>query len=683
VVSEPFGPEDILAIRMLVEPNISPDGRLVAVTLILQDREANQTRSEIWTVPADGSAPPARMTRGPRRDQRPRFSPDGTRLAFLSNRERDWRNDLYVLNLGGGEAVRVAHLPRGILDFDWSPDGTRFTILGRPDWPADPDLPPARDVEETRKRYQERMRHLVHRFRYRMDGVGQLDDEEPQVWVVGSQGENEGLRQLTKGPWSAARPRWTPDGRVAFLSNRDDDWWRSEALDVWAIDPASGGLERLTGADATVTAFAVAPSGTLAFVAIGRGEGSLFARNHHLYVGGEDRTAETDRSVWANVLADMAPPREAPDLCWTADSAALFTPVSDRGRIHVARVAAPGGGPEIVLGGDRVILGFALGGEHIAFVSTAFEDPLTLHVANKDGTDERVLFDPNPWIRERALGSVRHAPFEHEGRTVDAWVMLPPGYGGGRVPAILNIHGGPHAAWGWSFSHLMQALAGQGHAVLFCNSPGSQSYDERYSAALTSRWGELDFPVWMAAVDQAIAKGIADPDRLGVTGASYGGFATLWVIGHTDRFRAAVSMRPVAELQGFYGSSDIGWNFGAHSFSTEPWEDEELWRRLSPVSYVEKMTTPLRIIASSGDLRTPLEQAEQIYVRLLKLGREVDLFIFHGEPHAITAIGKPWNRVRHMRAVLEWWERHLIDTAPRPIDVARTDSPDANVAAEG
>jgi dipeptidyl aminopeptidase/acylaminoacyl peptidase len=205
----------------------------------------------------------------------------------------------------------------------------------------------------------------------------------------------------------------------------------------------------------------------------------------------------------------------------------------------------------------------------------------------------------------------------------------------------------------------MQVIAGQGHAVVFCNSPGSQTYEQEFAASLTGRWGELDFPVWMKLVDKAIADGFADPERLGVSGASYGGFSTLWVIGHTDRFRAAISMRPVADLQAFYGSSDIGWNFGEHSFGAEPWEDPELFRRLSPITYVDRMTTPLRIIASTGDLRTPLEQAEQVYIRLLKMGREVDLVIFAGEPHAIVVAGKPWNRVRHMRAVTEWWAKHL------------------------
>lgn len=652
-------PKDILELHMVAEPQASPDGTLVAFTVVTQDAEANQARSSIWVVPTNGSGPPRRLTRGPARDQRPRFSPDGKRLAFLSNREREWRHDLYLLDLAGGESMRVARLPRGILDFDWSPDGRRLALLGRPDWPSDPDMAPPKDDEEARKRYQERVRHLVRRFRYRMDGLGQLDDEEPQVWVVNSSVENEGLRQVTQGPWPAGRPRWTPDGRVAYLANHADDWWRSELVDVWAVDPEVGEPERLTSGSATVTTFAFAPDGTMAYVAIGSGPGSLFARNHHLFIGGEDRTAGIDRSVWANVNTDMTPPRDVPDLQWTSDSTALYTPITDRGRIAIARTEAAGGPPQPVISGDRVIPSFSLGGNRLAFLSTSFDDPLTLRVANAHGSDEQVLFEPNPWLRERALGHVNAMPFKYEGRTIDAWVLLPAGYSGGRVPTILDIHGGPHAAWGWSFSHVMQTMAGHGYGVLFCNSPGSQTYDEDYSVGLTGRWGELDFPVWMAALDKAIADGVADPERLGVTGASYGGFSTLWVIAHTDRFRAALSMRPVSELQGFYGSSDIGWNFGEHSFAAEPWEDPTVFRRLSPVTYVEKMKTPLRIIASNGDLRTPLEQAEQIYVRLLKLGREVELTVFHDEPHAMTTMGKPWNRVRQMRSVLEWWERYV------------------------
>jgi dipeptidyl aminopeptidase/acylaminoacyl peptidase len=647
------------SVRMLVDLQLSPDGRMVAFTVVNQDADANQQKSAIWIAATDGSTPPRRLTGGKRRDQRPRFSPDGRRLAFLSNRDKEWRPDLYALDLVGGEPACVARLPRGVLDFDWAADGRRFALLGRPDWPEDPDRKPPKNDEVARVRYLERARHLERRFRYRLDGTGQLDDEEPQVWVVDSAGLNQGLKQLTSGDWSTARARWMPDGRIAFLSNREEDWWRSEVVDVWAISPDGGEPERLTDGTGPITTFAFAPDGRLAVVRVGEGVGSLYARHHRLLVDGEDRTAGIDRSVWAGVLADMMPAREGPVVEWTPDGEHVYFPLTDGGRIHVHRVGAGSGAPEQVLGGDRVMPAFSLGGGRLAFLSTAFDEPLTLRVANADGTDEKVLYDPNPWMHERALGEVRVMNFEHEGRTIDAWALLPPGYAGGRVPTILNIHGGPHAAWGWSFPYVMQTLAGQGYAVVFCNSPGSQTYEQEYAASLTGRWGELDFPVWMKLVDKAVADGFADSERLGVSGASYGGFSTLWVIGHTDRFRAAISMRPVADLQAFYGSSDIGWNFGEHSFGAEPWQDPELFRRLSPITYVDNMTTPVRIIASTGDLRTPLEQAEQVYIRLLKLGREVDLLIFSGEPHAIVVAGKPWNRVRHMRAVTEWWARHL------------------------
>jgi len=196
---------------------------------------------------------------------------------------------------------------------------------------------------------------------------------------------------------------------------------------------------------------------------------------------------------------------------------------------------------------------------------------------------------------------------------------------------------------------------------VYCNPPGSQTYSEEFSTCLEGAWGELDFPGFMALVDRAVEAGFADPDRLGVGGASYGGYSVLWAITHTDRFRAAVSSRPVAALEGFYGSSDIGWSFGATSMGAEPWEDPGLYARLSPLTYLDRVTTPLRLIAGTEDLRTPAEQAENVFARLRKLGREVDMVVFHGESHGMAVQGRPWNRVRHMAAVLEWFGRHLGD----------------------
>jgi dipeptidyl aminopeptidase/acylaminoacyl peptidase len=324
----------------------------------------------------------------------------------------------------------------------------------------------------------------------------------------------------------------------------------------------------------------------------------------------------------------------------------------------------PGAHPELVLGGRRVVAGYSLGGERLAFLSSDPLDPLSLRSCALDGSEERVLFDPNPWLAEKTLAQLAELSFEQEGEKIDGWAMLPPGHRqGDRVPTLLYIHGGPHSAYGWSFQFVFQVLAGAGYAVVYCNPPGSQTYAEEFALRVRRRWGELDFPYFMELVDRAIEAGFADGDTLGVGGASYGGYSTLWVVGHTDRFRAAVAARPVSILPSFYGSSDVGWNFLVTEIEAEPWEDPELYERLSAETYLRQVDTPLRLIGSSGDLRTPLEQAENVFVRLHKMGKEVDLIVFSGEPHAIVVQGKPWNRVRHMRAVVEWFDRHLQGSA--------------------
>jgi len=655
---DPLVAGDILQFRMVGGVEASPDGRQVAFTVFTQDADENQQRSNIWLAPADGSTPARRLTAGTRRDLRPRFSPDAARLAFTSNREQEWRQDLHVVDLAGGEPRQVLKTPRGIADFAWSPDGTRFAILARPDWPENPDRKPPKDEDQARQRYLERVRHLKS-FRYRLDGAGPLDDEQPQVWVCGADGA--GLRQLTQGDFPIARVRWTPDGRIAFLSNQEPDHWRSQQAAVYAISADGDSRpERLTGLCTAANAFAISPQGRVAVIAGSEGEGSIYARHQRLYVDGECVTCGVDRSLWAGVLADTHPAAECADPAWSADGKWVYVPMTDRGTLGVCRVPADGGEPQPVAGGHRVVSFWSLGGDTLALVSTAQDEPLLVNAAAADGSRERTLFEPNPWVKERALGEIAPFDFEFEGRTVDAWRILPPGYRPDtKVPTLLYIHGGPHAAYGWSFPFVFNILAGAGYAVVFCNPPGSQTYEEEFAGRLTGHWGETDFPYLMALVDKALDAGFADVQNLGVGGASYGGFSTLWVIGHTQRFKAAVAMRPVTDLSGFYGSSDIGWDFGARSFGAEPWEDPDLFRRLSPVTYADKMLTPVRIIASTGDLRTPLEQAEQVYHRLLKMGREVDLVVFNGEPHALVVAGKPWNRVEHMRYVLDWWDTHL------------------------
>lgn len=597
---------------------------------------------------------PRRLTQGARRDSRPRFSPDGARLAFLSNRDREWRHDLYVLGLDGGEAVNEASLPRGIADFAWSPDGARFALTGLPTWPADPERSAPADDEEARRRYGERVRH-IERFKYRMDPQVVLEDEAAQLWVAEAGSEP---RMITEGEFGVSQPAWTAGGRLAFLSNRNADHDRTWSSDVWTCLPDGSDLRSETDGRLQITAFAFSARGVLALYG-NEAAGGWKGGNVRLYVAGHDLTAGLDRTVGGHVLGDMSSPA-APRPQWHEDGSLWFQ-VSDRGQVHVYRVRS-GQTPQAILSGRRVISHFSVSGATLAFTSSSHEDPLSLRASDCDGGGERELEDLNPWLRERELGRLRELNFEHGGQRIDGWALLPSGAAeGATLPTLLYIHGGPHGAYGWSFSHVFSILASAGYAVIFCNPPGSQTYGEAFSQQINGHWGELDLPCFLALADTAVAAGFADPDRLGIGGASYGGFSTVWAVGHTDRFKAAVAARPVSDMNSFYGSADIGSPFMAGQMGGEPWDEgaQETYRRLSPVTYVKDITTPLRLIASTGDIRTPLEQAEQIFIRLRKLERTVDLKIFNGEPHGLVVLGKPWNRVRHMRAILEWFDRYL------------------------
>ena len=651
----PLTSEDILDLRVVGDVQLSPDGMLVAYSVVTLDRDANEQLSSIWLVPADGSAPPRRLTHGPKRDSKPRFSPDGSRLAFLSNRDKDWRSDLYILGLAGGEASREAVLPRGIAEFVWSPDGRGIALVGLPRWPEDPDRKPPKDDDEARQRYSERVRH-VERFKYRMDPQIVLDDEAAQLWVWEAGGGDP--KMITEGEFGVSQPAWTAGGRLAFLSNRSEDHDRTWVSDVWTCLPDGSDLRAETDGDLQVGAFAFSRSGVLALYGNEAGGGWKGA-NTRLFVAGHDLTATLDRPVGGQVLGDMSSP--APPRPHWHDDGSLWFQVSDRGQVHVYR-ARSGELPKAVISGRRIVSHFAVSGATIAFTSSSQDDPLSLRSADLDGGAERELENLNPWLGDRDLGRLSELNFEHGGDRIDGWALLPSGVGvGEKVPTLLYIHGGPHGAYGWSFSHLFSILAGAGYAVIYCNPPGSQSYGEAFSQRINEHWGELDLPYFLALADAAEAAGFADPDRLGVAGASYGGFSTLWAIGHSDRFKAAVSARPVSDMNAFYGSADIGSPFMVGQMGGEPWDEaaQETYRRLSPITYVKDIRTPLRLIASTGDTRTPLEQAEQIFIRLRKLERTVDLKIFNGEPHGLVVLGKPWNRVRHMRAILEWFDRYL------------------------
>lgn len=665
----PVTPEDLARIAVVGEPALSPDGRHVAVSVTRADLDADGYTAAIWLVPTDpDGGEPRRLTAGAKRDTTPVWSPDGTRLLFTSNRDTKAAN-LWVIPAAAGEARRVTDLEGGVSSPVWAPDGRRVAFVSGV---APEPNNPGSDAK------------LIRDVRYKFDGRGFIGGRRDHLFTVDVDAGTT-LEQVTDGPYDHRSPAWSLSGReLAFTANRNPGWELERTSDVWTVVPGAP-PRRLTDGAGQYARPSFSPDGRwVAFT--GTDDMEREAPDDDLWVvaagGGTPRriTGPYDRSIANGAIGDTASfPAAAP--VWTADGAAVLVIVGRDGEAHVQRITVPADGsadgpvdgPGTVTpltGGPRQVGAFAIDatvadGSRLVI---AVHDPVTppeLHLV-ETGRPERVLTRFNEALtREWAVSLPEELTVTHDGVTVQAWLMRPAGGAaapGVLAPAVLEIHGGPHAMYGWGYAHEFQVLAGQGYAVIFANPQGSTGYPAAFTEALRGAWGEVDHPQQMAVVDAAIAAGGIDSARLGVAGGSYGGFMTNWVIGHTDRFRAAVTQRTISNMYSMYGTDDIAPISMRHDLGGAPWESPELARRyieLSPITYVAAMTTPLLILHAEEDYRCPMEQAEQLYIALKQLGREVEFVRFPDESHGLTRGGKPTHRIEHMARLVGWFDGHL------------------------
>ena len=650
----PMVPEDLLRIRFVGDPQISPDGRRIAFVVTTLSDTRDEYLSTIWTVDVDGGeARP--FTRGPRRDTTPRWSPDGRRLAFVSERERKSKGQLYVMPADGGEALRLTEQRQGVANPVWSPDSVRLAFVARVGGWAEPE-----DEEE---RQRSKPPRTIDVLKYRYNGIGFIYDRPRHVFVVGADGGP--ARQVTEGLFDHQSPTWSPDGRsLAFVSARHPERDEDGAADVWIASAEGGEPRRLTSTAGPVSSAAFAPHGrTVAYLghAYPR-EVSRHSRVHVVPVDGGPAvclTASLDRNCEPLFGGGAGP-------LWLGASDALLFGVEDHGDMPLYRVAAAGGAPPArVLGGTRQVTGVSVSADatRIAFCGTDVVSPAEVFVCRADGTGERQLTDLNrDWKAEVALARPERFRFERAGFTVDGWVMPPAGFEPGRrYPSLLNVHGGPASQYGHRFFDEFQVYAGAGYAVVYLNPRGSRGYDEAFARAVVGDWGGGDYADVMAGLDEALRRySFLDAERLGVMGGSYGGFMTSWIVGHTDRFRAACSERAVNALWSMFGTSDIGHAFQeAHAEGRSPWDDLKWYLEHSPLSYARNIRTPLLILHSEDDLRCPIEQAEQLFVALKKLHRTVRFVRFPDEDHELSRSGRVRHRLARFRILLEWFAEHL------------------------
>jgi dipeptidyl aminopeptidase/acylaminoacyl peptidase len=654
--------DDLYQLRFVADARISPDGAHVAYVVAWVDGEDHtRYRSQLMLAAFDGSTPPRALTSGKHRDTAPRWAPDGSALAFVSDRDNS-RAQLFWLPMQGGEPRQLTTLKRGAGAAVWSPRGDRLAFSAR----VDVEPIASQEGQSDEKGKPPRVK-IITRVRHKADGEGFLEALRRHLFVVDVDGSEP--KQVTDGDWDDASPAWSPDGQLlAFTSNRERDRDLSLLDDVWLVPAAGGRARRLTQHRGQVATPAFSPDGRqVAYLGHERGW-TYGARTELMCVPVEGGASTSISGAFEDelsnaALSDLRDPGSAQPPIWQPDGKSLLTLVSTHGRVSVLRFDVRGGKPALVVGGDREVSAFSVAADGVR-LACSVSDPThpyeVFGIAN--GQERRLSFENDAVLETLDIASVE--PFQvtsTDGQTVEGWLMKPPGFSARKKwPLVLEVHGGPETMYAATFMHEFQVLAGRGYAVLYTNPRGSKGFGEAFAARIFADWGNQDAADCMAAVDAACQWTWVDADRLGLTGGSYGGFMTGWLVGHTNRFRAAVSQRGLYNFASFYGTSDIGPWFGDYVLGGPVYEREALYRERSPLTYAAAMRTPLLLIHNEQDLRCPIEQAEQLFVQLRRMGKtEVEMVRFPEESHNLSRSGRPDRRIERLERIFGWFDKYL------------------------
>lgn len=692
----PISETDIFGFVWIADPQISPDGRQVAFVRVTVDEKREGYETALWIVPADGSEPARALTRGPR-DLSPRWSPDGTRLVFVRSPEKDGKPQppqLHLLSLVGGEPQVLTDIPQGAGSPVWSPDGRTIAFTASAN---DQDLAQwawkkEKEKEEGAKEGEERVSdvRVITRAVFRLDGQGYLDPTRPShLWTVEVPRPGDGAalplpRQITRGEFAEEQPVWSPDGAwLYFRSRRVEDALDDDA-DLWVVPAGGGEMRRVADIQGGIDAFAVSPDGRrIAFIGSAEAEPLRSYDQPDLFVvdtaaGGTPRNLTTgyDFDIGRPLTGDQKAPRGERPLApvWSADGRTLLVTASERGRANLLRVDAATGKVSPLTAGDQEVVCYTASrdGSRLALVlsnATLIND---LHVLEAATGRMRPVVQPNAELfAQIALSAPEEITYQSfDGRPIQAWVQKPVDFDPAqKYPLILNIHGGPHAAYGWTFDHEFHWLAARGYVVLYPNPRGSSAYGQEFGNVIQYRFPGDDAKDLLAGVDELVRRGSVDPKRLGVTGGSGGGILTNWILTQTDRFAAAVSQRSIADWTSFWYTADFAL-FRPYWFRGAPWEQPEDFAARSPITHVANIKTPLMLIEGEADQRTPSTAGGEMMFRALEyLKRPVVMVRFPGETHELSRSGGPWHRVERLQHIVAWFDKYLLGKGGEQYDV--------------
>ncbi|GAA0492895.1 S9 family peptidase [Salinibacillus aidingensis] len=654
---------DLLKFSFISDPQVSPDGNwVVFVKRTIHKQKDYQSSLYVMNIQTRELIP---FTQGDNRDTSPRWSPDGKTILFTSN--RSGTNQIWKISFHGGEAQQVTFFKNGASQPVWSPDGR--SILCTTSLKENQSIEETEsDAKASKEQEKEPEPYITTRLKYKANGQGLLEEKFSQlVFIDLETGEKT---QLTEGSYHHNNAAFSPDGkRVAFSANRSEDPDFTMISDIYELDLNSKILTKLTNSEGMYTAPNYSHDGKKLSI-LGHNmeyKGATLTRVWTLDLHSKELiclTGDWDTEVNDVAINDLATGAGSPGAVWTANDDGLYVLASERGNTHLYHIGLDQR-ITTVAGGKRQIYAFGLD-QHRRQAVIGVSDPqipCDLYHVSLDSRKETRLTEANQhWLLDKQVSLPDEINFTaRDGLSLQGWLMKPVDFEEGKkYPLIVEIHGGPHMMYSNSFMHEFQVFAEKGYGVLFMNPRGSHGYGQEFVDAVRGDYGGKDYEDIMDAVDYVVEKfNWVDHERLGVTGGSYGGFMTNWIVGHTHRFKAAATQRSISNWFSFYGVSDIGYFFTEWELKTDKLDEpDKLWKH-SPIRYVNEVETPLLIIHGEEDHRCPIEQGEQMYVALKHQHKPVKFVRFPESDHELSRSGKPKLRIDRLNEMAEWFEEYL------------------------
>jgi len=703
--------KDLFDFIWVANPQLSPDGTRVAFTRVNVDEKRTGYEASIWVVSTSASEPAVRMTNG-KHDGQPRWSPDSKRLAFVRGGDKDESGkpkpaQIAMLSLAGGETRMITDLPKGAAAPVWSPDSKRIAFLStttledieRAQHKKTPaknrDTKEAEGAKDTRQPKQPEAElehesdvHVISRAVYRSNDEGYLDPKRHEhIWVLEVPTTSDELTkpvELTSGDFDEREIVWSPDSsRLYFLTRRvDEPYYELPTTDIYFIPSVGGSPQKLATVPMGISDLALSPDGRkFAF----HGSATQPIRSYSqpdLWVMDvapnaqpKNLTVDYDFDMGSSVFGDNAAPRggRGRRLYWSADARWLFDSVEKQGRTPLVRVDAESGAVTEITQGDQAVLDFCVARDAptiVALVSTPLMIGDLFTVAPAGAQTRITDFNRKLWsqLNLTAPEEINYTSFDD--KRIQGWIQKPPDFDPEKkYPLILNIHGGPHAAYGWVFDHEFQWMAAKGYVVLYVNPRGSTSYGQDFGNIIQYHYPGDDYRDLMIGVDEVLKRGYIDPKKLGVTGGSGGGVLTDWTITHTDRFAAAVSQRDISNWASWWYTADFTL-FQPQWFKAPPFEDPQDYASRSAITLVENIHSPVLFVLGESDYRTPQDSGgEQLFRALKFLKRPTAMVVFPRETHELSRSGEPWHRIERLEHIVGWFDKWLMGVPHPEYDV--------------